>query len=1339
MDDIDLTQLDLTDPETRKFAEGRIDLSDPETKKWWDSTATTRKLGVPLVNADGTETPSYEPEANTSKPTARPSTWDMTKALGQKGWDETVGENVGIDASNQDAVKKYAGPVLFPLLQGGATILEGANAALNAGIAGGTGLVGGLFGADPSEVDRAAGSLVELSDIGGLFAGGHAPNTNVARRLTSDAEAQLSELFGKGTTDEIVNFTRQNGMDIDPAKVAEFTAKRDAGDPITTGVSYEEKLAQEAKDFVNNKAEASPLEAEAAAFKGKAEPTPEDLWPSEETLKLKEEKLADKLETEAKAFVENKNADDLPSDPFTVEEPSKGAQEISDHAKSVTEDWKNAPDVEAKEHFDDLEDVDPSSLGIYNPEDGRVLLNAKAIEKEADHRGLSVQEMTNTVLYHEGLGHYGLAQKFRDELDFTVNRFYEQSAYFKRKVDRWMKDNPDSYRDEDTVVRAGEEVLAEMSESGRMPVTYMNQIKNKVKDFVRDMGLNLDFSEREIKTILAQAHDAVINGKGADVAGNGYRSMKASNDNRIRISDRPSYPAHGASDEEFSAYYRKSAEHYRARAAQTREDGNTKRAERYLHQASLEERTADRRDPTSQPSSKKSASHHRETAEYYEKKAKQAFDGGNAKRGQVYQKEAERARLLASKYAEDALKPHPMKSTYGSGSDGPLQGPASKDIKEEPSTINKFRSNRNIEDIIEEAAPEKTKESWSEWIDSAEKTRMTGKIAASLAKGTEVPELLAAQEFALKSANRIHDLSRKVASGNASRDEMLRLGSEMNRLEKVSSSITDVVANAARILNSRKIEVATDKTLTDSVRRMLATADLTTPEGIEAAAKQLIKDENKARRIHKTLGVLGNILNLPRSIMSSFDLSAPFRQGLFLINRPEFWKSFPSMFRQFGSEKAFQGVMADIKSRGTYKLMDRSGLAFSELGYELTSREEQFVSQWAEKIPVLGRGIRASERGYTGFLNKVRADTFDSLVTLSKEAGIDLSKNTKALKDISSFVNNATGRGDLGKLSQAGPILSGLFFSPRLIASRVNLLNPAYYVKLSPVVRKEAIKSLLTLGALATTVTSLAFAGGAEIEVDPRSSDFAKIKTGNTRYDILGGFGQYLTLGARLASNETKTAKGEVQELGKKFGSNTRLDVLLNFGINKESPVASFITDYLRGKNAVGETFDTKTAIAQRFIPLFLQDLAKSVKEHGATKGAAMAAPSVFGIGSQTYDPPKGYDVYGRSYAKERVDDPTITELKRLQTTSEETVLGPVGRSLTIDGKRQKLADEDYEKYQNLAGYWTLESVKEVMSDSEWSDLGDDEKIAIVSKLKNEARKAAREELFSEEPIKDEE
>ena len=370
----------------------------------------------------------------------------------------------------------------------------------------------------------------------------------------------------------------------------------------------------------------------------------------------------------------------------------------------------------------------------------------------------------------------------------------------------------------------------------------------------------------------------------------------------------------------------------------------------------------------------------------------------------------------------------------------------------------------------------------------------------------------------------------------------------------------------------------------------------------------------------KLLSIGGEILNLPRAIMSTLDLSAPLRQGVFLVGRPkQFVPAFKEMFRYAASENAYKGLTQQLQTRSTYKLMRQTKLAITDMSPLMSQREEAFMSNLSEKIPGFGVLAKASNRAYSGFLNKLRADVFDDLVRTAKKQGLDV--EGKLADDIARFVNSATGRGSIGVLNKAAPILNATLFSPRLLASRLNLLNPQYYVALDPFVRKEALKSLLTFGATASTVLGIAKLGGAEVGTDPRSADFGKIKMGNTRYDTLGGFQQYLKLGAQLLSGQVvSSSTGKVITLGEGYKPLTRKDILMRFFESKEAPIASLVTALLTGQTAVGEPVDLTTEMVNRFIPMVVQDIYDIAKDKDDVGQALiMAMPGVFGVGSQTY------------------------------------------------------------------------------------------------------------------------
>lgn len=382
---------------------------------------------------------------------------------------------------------------------------------------------------------------------------------------------------------------------------------------------------------------------------------------------------------------------------------------------------------------------------------------------------------------------------------------------------------------------------------------------------------------------------------------------------------------------------------------------------------------------------------------------------------------------------------------------------------------------------------------------------------------------------------------------------------------------------------------------------------------------QFVKALRNKRPLLQKVGEFAvEAFNLPRALMASFDLSAPLRQGLFLIGRPRQWlPAFGSMFRQFASERSFQSAQESIQSRPTFQLMQQARLALTDIGEKVTQREEAFMSRLGERIPAIGTVVRASNRGYVGFLNKLRADTFDDFVKKGQQLGI--AEDPGYLRSVARYVNAATGRGDLGKLQTSAVLLNTVFFSPRLLASRFQLLRPDFYARLHPAVRQRALADALTMTSAGLSVLGLVKLNGVEVGTDPRSADFGKIKVGNTRFDIWGGFQQPIVVLSRLLSMETvSSTTGRVTPLTGEFGKPSRADIIFRFLQSKQSPILSLITTMMRGQTIGRGPARLSNEIVDRFIPLFISDLFEVIQEHGVARGW-MAIPGAFGVGILSY------------------------------------------------------------------------------------------------------------------------
>jgi hypothetical protein len=363
--------------------------------------------------------------------------------------------------------------------------------------------------------------------------------------------------------------------------------------------------------------------------------------------------------------------------------------------------------------------------------------------------------------------------------------------------------------------------------------------------------------------------------------------------------------------------------------------------------------------------------------------------------------------------------------------------------------------------------------------------------------------------------------------------------------------------------------------------------------------------------------LLTNIAGLPRAVMASLDLSAPLNQGWGMLSRKEFYSSLASMFKYVASDKNLLELQADIITRPTYKQAKKAGLRLTDLGTELEKREEQFMTTLLDKIP----GFKASQRAYSGFLNKLRMDVFDDLVKKADVAGEDVGIGSKVLEDLAKVVNNFTGGSRVGKVEGAVPALNAAFFSPRKIVSTLNILNPVNYVNpnISPTARKASIRNLIGSASISATLIALSRMLGADKpENDLRSSDFGKIKVGDTRLDVSGGNANYLTLLSRLLTNSTKTQSG-VKELGAKYGDTTGQDLISNFLRYKLSPNASLLIDSITGSNAIGEKKTIPQSVIDRFKPMFLNSFKELIQSDTDGK-LILALGALFGGGLNTYE-----------------------------------------------------------------------------------------------------------------------
>jgi hypothetical protein len=423
-----------------------------------------------------------------------------------------------------------------------------------------------------------------------------------------------------------------------------------------------------------------------------------------------------------------------------------------------------------------------------------------------------------------------------------------------------------------------------------------------------------------------------------------------------------------------------------------------------------------------------------------------------------------------------------------------------------------------------------------------------------------------------------------------------------------------------------------------------------------------------------------------------------------------------------------------IASDPNYPYMLQARIAFSELDGKLSTREEGFQSDLANKIP----GIRMSNQAYAGFLNKLRADMFNKYFDYYRRLGADIT-DPKLLRSLGDFINTATGRAELGEpfgvnLNAAGPLLNLVFFSARLIKSRFNMLNPFWYWRLHPRVRLAALRTLgetvLSIAGLITLTYGVlsAFGYEPEIELDPRSAAFGEIRVGDIRIDLGGGFNEFVTFGARTAAwasgtvaewlgfdpewVDEKTRSGKyVNYGGKGRYDKTYWDEFVRFFRNKLAPIPSYLVAAAEGSEPTGEPFDPAGSLASRLMPMSISAIWDTAKYEGGGAAAVTAIPSIFGIDIATY-PDKDRD------PTQKLTGPRSVIRRQLEPGVYEYFRVDEDGTVTFNSKGKRLYDATYNNYfQALIRAYTIDTGrtwKELPPETQRQIIADAKKLAEI-------------------------
>lgn len=532
--------------------------------------------------------------------------------------------------------------------------------------------------------------------------------------------------------------------------------------------------------------------------------------------------------------------------------------------------------------------------------------------------------------------------------------------------------------------------------------------------------------------------------------------------------------------------------------------------------------------------------------------------------------------------------------------------------------------------------------------------------------------------------NQIEDLQQKITDKDFSKKEPKPLieDTELSQLraEKLlQQEIYDAQKYADELKNRSKFQRWSDAfiELWNVPRILKATGELSTvliQGGILTTSRKLTNPKALGKIMKQLLISLGSAKSAAKYealIKASPEYALAVKSKLALTN-PDYKSDVRE--EQYSGDYAnlfwdLPFVLASYNSRAS-KAINKERTVFGDVLKKATgigtpgTGKLSIRQQWKNVNPFV-----VLERGGTLYMNTLRMEEFVRGVEMLRMEGKNEVDHLQDFKLLANAINTMSGRANLpATVATSSKLLAAVFFSARNAVSIVNQVNPIYYgylhfgstdgaqIKKTSVANKLAVTNMVRFITI-TGLTMLAIKVAAgkdeddedvvQIETDPNSSDFMKMRIGDIRFDPWHGMTTMIVLMSRLITENVKsTSDGKTTKLGeKRFGPQSRLDLIGAWGRNKFAPSMAITANYLDTHEEIDpETGDEfrQTPFGKKFIDDESLDLTpmywSAVKEIQAEDPGVMAefltVASVFGWNTSVYKAAEPKDKFKDSQTK---------------------------------------------------------------------------------------------------------
>jgi hypothetical protein len=212
-----------------------------------------------------------------------------------------------------------------------------------------------------------------------------------------------------------------------------------------------------------------------------------------------------------------------------------------------------------------------------------------------------------------------------------------------------------------------------------------------------------------------------------------------------------------------------------------------------------------------------------------------------------------------------------------------------------------------------------------------------------------------------------------------------------------------------------------------------------------------------------------------------------------------------------------------------------------------------------------------------------------------------------------------------------------------LLASPLNILQ----LRRNPWLYRQYLRSAVQSVTLGMGVLAAASRiPGVKVEWRPNATNFGRIRIGNTKFDIWGGFQPQARLIARLVTGKFIGSSGKEWDLNQGgYGHSSQADILIDYFRSKASPNAALLWDMFDHQDQIGNKFVWQQQWS-RLLPLLTGDVWNTLKDgqdqggfwntltntRNYPRAAAVEAAGLVGLGAQTYGETKREKKASRPY-----------------------------------------------------------------------------------------------------------